>query len=159
MARDDLPDMTTPPTQADRQRLMKLCAHATLQELRASLTALGGQPAFELIRAPEIGLVMLRGRIGGDGAAFNAGEATVTRAVVRLASGEIGFSYLLGRSPEKAKLAALLDAMGQRAEDFRSVESTLVGIVASRADQARSVRRAEAAATRVQFFTLVRGED
>jgi len=102
---------------------------------------------------------MLRGRIGGDGAAFNAGEATVTRAVVRLASGEIGFSYLLGRSPEKSKLAALLDAIGQQPAGLARVESALVSIVAGRVDRDKAVRRSETAATRVQFFTLVRGED
>jgi len=159
MPRDDLAHPHDPPSNHGRQRLMKLCAHATPGELRAALDALGGPPAFELIRAPEIGLVMLRGRIGGDGAAFNAGEATVTRAVVRLASGEIGFSYLLGRVPEQAKLAALIDAMAQRAGAFSGVEAALLTTVASRVERETATRRAEAAATRVQFFTLVRGED
>ena len=159
MPRDDASHANDQPSHADRQRLMKLCAHATLAELHACLAALGGLPDFELIRPPEIGLVMLRGRIGGDGAAFNAGEATVTRAVVRLASGEIGFSYLLGRSPEKSKLAALLDAIGQQPAGLARVESALVSIVAGRVDRDKAVRRSETAATRVQFFTLVRGED
>ena len=48
-------------------------------------------PRYEELRTAETGLVMLRGRIGGDGAPFNLGEATVTRAAVRLASGEVGF--------------------------------------------------------------------
>ncbi len=56
---------------------------------------------------------MLRGRIGGDGAPFNVGEATVTRAAVQLASGETGFGYVLGRDREKARLVALCDALWQ----------------------------------------------
>ena len=36
------------------------------------------------LRAAETGLVMLRGRIGGDGDPFNLGEATVTRAAVQI---------------------------------------------------------------------------
>lgn len=159
MPRDDISRTDDQPSQAQRQRLMKLCAHATLSELQACASTLGGLPAFELIRPPETGLVMLRGRIGGDGAAFNAGEATVTRAVVRLASGQIGFSYLLGRSPEKAKLAAVFDAIGQQPAGFPHIESALVAIVAARIDRDRAQRQTETAATRVQFFTLVRGED
>lgn len=159
MARDDFAHPNTAPGAADRQRLMMLCAPATGAELHACLATLGGVPAFELIRAPEVGLVMVRGRIGGDGAPFNTGEATVTRAVVRIASGEIGFSYLLGRVPEKAKLAAIVDAIGQSAGGFARVETALVATVAARVDRETSMRRAETAATRVQFFTLVRGED
>lgn len=159
MPRDDLAQPNAAPGAAERQRLMMLCAHATPGELQECLVALGGLPSFELIRAPEVGLVMMRGRIGGDGAPFNAGEATVTRAVVRLASGEIGFSYLLGRAPDKAKLAALLDAMAQAPGRYAHVEKALVSIVAARVEQEKSVRRTESAATRVQFFTLVRGED
>lgn len=159
MARDDIPSAPADKSSEGRQRLMKLCAHATAAELDAAMTALGGNPAHELLRAPEVGLVMLRGRIGGDGAPFNAGEASVTRAVVRLASGEMGFAYLLGRAPEKARIAALVDAIAQSPAMAARVEETLLKIVASRVERERAGRRAETAATRVQFFTLVRGED
>ncbi len=67
----------------------------------------------------EDGLVMVRGRIGGDGAPFNLGEATVTRAAVRLASGEVGFGYVLGRDREKARLIALCDALLQSDQPSR----------------------------------------
>ncbi len=60
-------------------------------------------PAHEDLREPENGLVMVRGRIGGDGAPFNLGEATVSRAAVRLATGEVGFGYALGRDRRKAQ--------------------------------------------------------
>ena len=70
-------------------------------------------PAYENLREPENGLVMLRGRIGGDGAPFNLGEATVSRAAVRLATGEVGFGYTLGRDGEKARMIALCDALMQ----------------------------------------------
>ena len=59
-------------------------------------------PDYVELRAAESGLVMVRGRIGGDGAPFNLGEATVTRATVRLASGEVGFAYVLGRDRDLA---------------------------------------------------------
>src|SRR5262249_53936670 len=96
-----------------RKELMRACAEATDAEMEAALAAFGDLAAASDTRPPETGLVMLRGRIGGDGPPFNIGEATVTRAAVRLASGEMGFAYLLGRSHRRARLAALLDALGQ----------------------------------------------
>jgi len=144
---------------ADRQRLMRICSQATLAELSAALARLAPLPAIEVVRQPEVGLIMLRGRMGGDGAQFNAGEATITRAVVRLASGELGFSYLLGRSLEKARLAAIVDALGQSSRFRDRLEIVLLAPVMRRVHTERSLQRAETAATRVQFFTLVRGED
>jgi alpha-D-ribose 1-methylphosphonate 5-triphosphate synthase subunit PhnG len=144
---------------ADRQRLMRICSQATVAELSAALARLAPLPSIEVVRQPEVGLIMLRGRMGGDGAPFNAGEATMTRAVVRLASGELGFSYLLGRSLERARLAAIVDALGQNSRFRDRLEIVLLAPVMRREHAQRSVQRAETAATRVQFFTLVRGED
>ena len=148
---------TGPP--GDRQRLMRICSQATIAELSAALARLAPLPAIEVVRQPEVGLIMLRGRMGGDGAPFNAGEATMTRAVVRLASGELGFAYLLGRSLEKARLAAIVDALGQSPSFRDRLQIVLLAPVMRRLHTERSVQRAETAATRVQFFTLVRGEN
>jgi alpha-D-ribose 1-methylphosphonate 5-triphosphate synthase subunit PhnG len=146
-------------TPGDRQRLMRICSHATVEELSAALARLAPLPPIEVVRQPEVGLIMLRGRMGGDGAPFNAGEATMTRAVVRLPSGELGFSYLLGRSLERARLAAIVDALGQSPSFRDRLQIVLLAPVLRRVDAQRSARRAETAATRVQFFTLVRGEN
>ena len=94
---------------------MAVLAHAEAGEIAARLRALA-LPAHQDLRAPENGLVMLRGRVGGDGAPFNIGEATVSRAAVRLASGEVGFGYTLGRDGEKARLIALCDALVQSSD-------------------------------------------
>ncbi len=75
---------------------MATVARATVEEL-APLDALA-KDGVTLLRRPEIGLVMVRGRIGGDGAPFNMGEATVTRAAVSLPGGEVGFGHVLGRA-------------------------------------------------------------
>jgi alpha-D-ribose 1-methylphosphonate 5-triphosphate synthase subunit PhnG len=103
--------------------------------------------------------VMLRGRIGGDGAPFNLGEATVTRAAVRLASGELGCSYVLGRQPEKARLAALCDALWQHPAHRQRIETDVLAPIRSRLDDDRTRQRARTAATKVEFFTMLRGED
>src|SRR5580700_8521516 len=85
---------------------------AAMAVLAASdAAAIGPLPVHEDVRAGESGMVMVRGRIGGDGAPFNLGEATVSRAAVRLASGETGVGYVLGRDRQKAQMIALCDAM------------------------------------------------
>lgn len=144
---------------AARQVLMRVCADASEAELEAALAGLGDLPAAEELRPPQTGLVMLRGRIGGSGPPFNVGEATVTRAALRLETGAIGFSYLLGRSHRRARLAALVDAMGQDARHRAGLEASLVAPVTARRAEADARTRAETAATKVDFFTLVRGED
>src|SRR3984957_17644875 len=97
---------------AQRKAAMALLAHCDAAEIARYLGAIA-VPAHEELREPENGLVMVRGRIGGDGAPFNLGEATVSRAAVRLATGEVGFGYTLGRDREKARMIALCDAMVQ----------------------------------------------
>lgn len=144
---------------AARQELMGICAQATEAELAAAVDALDPPPEVADVRPAEIGLVMLRGRTGGNGAPFNVGEATVTRAVVRLSTGETGFSYLLGRATRRARLAAILEAAGQRPTYRRSIVQHLIRPVAERVERERRLSRQETAATRVEFFTLVRGED
>ncbi|RYE87423.1 MAG: phosphonate C-P lyase system protein PhnG [Hyphomicrobiales bacterium] len=118
---------------------------------------LGITPEYRLVRGPETGLVMIRGRAGGGGNPFNLGEATVTRATVRLATGEIGHSYALGRDGEKAVRAALLDALWQREPE--RIEAEVLEPLRAAAAEADGQRRAETAATRVNFFTMVRGDD
>jgi alpha-D-ribose 1-methylphosphonate 5-triphosphate synthase subunit PhnG len=143
----------------DRHNLMLACAHASVGELRSAIDACGSTTEAADVRRPEVGLVMLRGRVGGDGAPFNLGEATVTRATVRLATGEIGHGYVLGRNPEKARLAALADALGQRRSVRNILQESLVATVMARLDRERTERAALTAATKVNFFTLARGDD
>lgn len=111
------------------------------------------------VRPAETGLVMLRGRIGGNGAPFNVGEATVTRAAVRLDSGETGFSYVLGRDVRKARLAALCDALWQHQHYRAAIVQYVIAPLETVQQQKRAYQQAQTAATRVDFFTLVRGEN
>src|SRR6266849_2108755 len=101
--------------QAQRKAAMTVLAHSDAAGIASRLDVLA-LPDHENLREPENGLVMVRGRIGGDGAPFNLGEATVARAAVRLATGEIGFGYVLGRDRTKAGLIAMCDALMQRDE-------------------------------------------
>lgn len=138
---------------------MAVLAGADAAQL-ARLWEVSGLPVeAELLRGPETGLVALKGRIGGGGAPFNFGEATVTRATVRLPGGETGHAYALGRDAGKAKTAATLDALAQRAELVPLIEEWIVEPLRVAAARRDAQRRAETAATKVDFFTMVRGED
>ena len=108
--------------QAQRKAAMAVLAHSDAAEIARRLEPIA-VPAYENLREPENGLVMLRGRIGGDGAPFNLGEATVSRAAVRLATGEVGFGYTLGRDGQKAQMIALCDALVQSDEFSEAVEA------------------------------------
>ena len=143
--------------QAQRKAAMTVLAHSDAAKIAGYLEAIA-LPGYENLREPENGLVMVRGRIGGDGAPFNLGEATVSRAAVRITSGEVGFGYTLGRDREKAQMIALCDALVQSNEFAAAVEANVLAPLraAMMATQAR--RAAESAATRVDFYTLVRGE-
>ncbi|PTM97778.1 phosphonate C-P lyase system protein PhnG [Mycoplana dimorpha] len=143
---------------AARKRAMGLLAKATRVELAGAWEALATRPAVTPVRGPETGLVMVRGRIGGGGAPFNLGEVTATRASVRLDCGVVGHGQALGTDGEKARLAAVFDALLQTSEHAAAVERLLDEVAARlKADDARKAR--ETAATRVDFFTMVRGDD
>lgn len=145
--------------QQGRARRMAVLAQADPSQLARLWRDLGIDPAFSLVRGPETGLVTLRGRIGGGGSPFNFGEATVTRATVRLGNGAVGHAWMLGRDHAKAKLAAVIDALAADPAMERSIEASLIAPLARSAADADDAKRAETAATRVDFFTMVRGED
>ena len=120
---------------------------------------LAEKPEVQMVRGPETGLVMVRGRIGGGGSPFNLGEVTVTRATIRLGSGTVGHGQALGTNRQKARLSAIFDALWQEPASREFVEETLLVLVENRIAEAAKRKADETAATRVDFFTMVRGED
>jgi alpha-D-ribose 1-methylphosphonate 5-triphosphate synthase subunit PhnG len=138
---------------------MSILVEATPDELAAAETALGPLPGFRRLRQPETGLVMLRGRTGGGGDPFNVGEATVTRCLIVTEAGTEGAAYHLGRDQRRAEKAALFEALAREPSWRERVETVLLAPVRERLAQERRIQAAKAAATRVDFFTMVRGED
>ena len=150
---------------AERRAWLGLLARATRDELDTALDHVfdpDSRPAFDWLRAPETGLAMVRARMGGTGDPFNTGEATVTRAVLRLKAAQtppmVGIAYQLGRDKRRATLAALCDALLQCEDHAPAIRAHLLGPVARRLAGQRETRRADVATTRVEFFTMVRGE-
>ncbi|MCA1457208.1 phosphonate C-P lyase system protein PhnG [Bradyrhizobium sp. BRP22] len=142
---------------AQRKAAMAVLAQSEAAEISARLSAMA-LPDHKTLREPENGLVMVRGRIGGDGAPFNVGEATVSRAAVLLSTGQVGFGYTLGHDHEKARLIALCDAMAQTDTFADAVEAEVIAPLRTAMAARRSQEAAETAATRVDFYTMVRGE-
>ena len=144
--------------QTPRQRWMGVLARATRSELETAWAGLTPARAYEVVRGPEIGLVMVRGRAGGTGNPFNFGEVTVTRCAVRLADGTAGHCYAAGRDKRKAELAAAFDALLQ-STDGKLLQDTVVTPIARRIERERLTESRKAAATKVEFFTMVRGDN
>jgi alpha-D-ribose 1-methylphosphonate 5-triphosphate synthase subunit PhnG len=144
-------------TQGPRQEALGVLASAEMKDLNGAWETWENRPDVQMIRGPETGLIMLRGRTGGGGAPFNMGEATVSRASVRIATGEIGHGYCLGRDEEKARLIAVIDALFQREPD--NIEFAILRPLRDIAHARDKQRQDQTAATKVEFFTMVRGED
>jgi len=139
-----------------RQEWLSLLAQAPIAILEAWTQS--GIPSHSWIRRPETGLVMVRARVGGTGNKFNFGEVPMTRCAVRLESGQAGIAYIQGRSKRKAELVAIADAMLQSPDCFDRIAKDLLEPIRARLIELAAKRTSDANATRVEFFTLVRGQ-
>lgn len=146
---------TTPhPTQAARALWMGLLARAGAAELAALAAAAAPLPPCTPLRGPETGLVMLRGRAGGGGAAFNLGEMSATRASIRDQAGRIGHATIAGRDTAHALLAARLDAALQDPARHAALDAAILAPLARQEAARRETLARRAAATKVDFFAL-----
>ncbi len=143
---------------AARKAWMSLLAKAPADRLQGLWDGLALAPQYSWLRQPEIGTTMVRGRMGGTGAAFNLGEMTVTRCSLRLEDGRVGHAYVQGRDAARACIAAQVDALMQGPERD-TLEPALIRPLEEAQAAAADARATKAAATRVEFFTMVRGED
>lgn len=158
IAQGAIPPMTVTDasTSADRRAWMGLLARAPAARLAALMP--GDLPAHACLRGPETGAIMVEGRAGGTGARFNIGEMTVTRCTLRLATGEVGHGHVQGRDKGHALNAALIDALMHTGR-AAAIRAAVIGPLAAEEAARRAARAERAAATKVEFFTLVRGED
>jgi alpha-D-ribose 1-methylphosphonate 5-triphosphate synthase subunit PhnG len=147
------PPIPTPETKA-RQRWMAVLARASAPRLASLLESAPPLPPCTVLRGPESGLVMLRGRAGGGGGPFNLGEMSVTRCTVRNAAGFVGHAYVKGRDAQQARLAAELDAALQDPTLRDGIAESVIAPLAAEQSAARASLSAKAAATRVEFFTM-----
>lgn len=163
LARESRPapaqDPASRPDAAPRKHRMAVLANAPAQAVKDAWAAFDAPTAYTCVRGPESGLIALRGRIGGDGPPFHFGEAMITRATVRLEDGTIGHASMLGRDHEKVELAALIDAMAEDEMRAGEIDEAIIQPLQSANADAEAEAAARTRATRVDFFTMVRGED
>jgi|SRR5476649_869463 len=146
-------------TQEQRQRWMAVLAASPPARLAALWQALELRAEYQLVRAPEIGLTQLQARMGATGRRFVMGDMTVTRAVIRLENGTYGYSYIAGRDKAHAELCALADGLMQQAAYQERLQRNLIEPLAALRREQQQMRGTEIAASRVDFFTLVRGDN
>jgi len=144
---------------AARQSIMQVLALADDDALEAAYNGFKNRPDWQFTRKPETGLIMARGRMGGGGAPFNIGEISVTRAAVTLTSGETGHAYCHGRNQRKAAIAAFFDAAWQNPALRPRIESEIIAPLTQHITANDTRKTRETAATKVDFFTLVRGDN
>ncbi|GAB4367872.1 MAG: phosphonate C-P lyase system protein PhnG [Kiloniellaceae bacterium] len=154
--------------EAARRRWMSVLAKAELSDLEHAWEGLAEKPAYDWLRRPEVGMVMVRARAGGTGGRFNLGQMTVTRCALRLLengrgggveTGVVGLGYVQGRSKRHAELAAVFDALLQDAGRRPALEGGVIVPLEAAHAARRDARSRKANATKVNFFTLVRGEN
>lgn len=143
----------------DRKDWMGVLAHAELPDLEAAFAALPEPPGYRMLRGPETGLVMVQGRAGGSGTPFNMGEMTVTRCSIETDDGQVGHAYVAGRAVRHAEIAAAFDALFQHPDAGVYLRRRVLPRLTRAETRRREQRATETAATKVDFFTLVRGED
>lgn len=161
MAQDNNPEQregdALTPSQARRRHWMGVLARADLQELESAWEGLPDKPAYEVLRAPEMGLAMVRARAGNSGKRFNLGEMTLTRCAVRLPGERVGFAWVMGQDVRKAELAAVFDGLMQDPVRVNDVERTVLHPLEARIEQRKALQMQLAEESKVDFFTLVRG--
>lgn len=152
----------SPPVALARKRYLAILARASTAELEEARKLLGDLPDVQQVRPPEVGMTMLRGRIGGTGDTFNLGEATVTRCALRVGGAPLGVGYTLGRERRKAELIAMFDSLlqggDQSAELSALIQREVISVYGAKQSARMDATRQAAATSKVEFFTFVRGE-
>ena len=145
----------SPPT--TRQTWMAILAKSSVADLEQQIKTLGEIPKYTFLRNSEIGLAMVRGRAGGTGEAFNLGEMTVTRCVIKMENIQ-GFGYVGGRSKRHAELAAVCDGLLQQNEWRDRVQELVIQPLHTKLIEHQRKQQNQTEATKVEFFTMLRGE-
>lgn len=141
-----------------RQHWLSLLAHSPASRL-AELLQQHLPPAGDIswLRRAQTGLVMLQGRSGGSGSRFNLGEISVTRASCQIA-GWLGHGWVRGSDGEHAELIAQADALLQNPQCYPPLQAQLLQPLQQELAARREQSARAAAASKVEFFTMVRGE-
>ncbi len=141
-----------------RQALLSVLSKASLSDIEKYWKVLSLDVNYHFLKEPEVGMTMVRAKAGGAGQAFNMGEVTVTRSVIQLDTQQMGFGYTLGRNIEKSTLIAVIDECFQIEQWQPLIKAKLLAPLQKILQKSDSEREEKVAGTKVNFFTMVRGE-
>jgi alpha-D-ribose 1-methylphosphonate 5-triphosphate synthase subunit PhnG len=127
------------------------------EALEAEFAKIKNAPPYVFLKKPASGMIMVRGRVSGSGRLANIGEMLISRCVVDL-QGFTGCGYTPFESLRHCELAAVLDALAQH-PDFAEECLRLEEGLRARLREKEAAELEEAEGTRVEFFTVRRGED
>jgi alpha-D-ribose 1-methylphosphonate 5-triphosphate synthase subunit PhnG len=144
-------------TNLARAQWMSLLAQADPAELAQAMAAHAPPADATWLRPAQTGLYMLRGRIGGSGQRFNLGEVSVTRCSVQIGA-HVGHAWVRGSDARHAELAACADARLQDEAQRPQLQAQLLEPLREALQARRDAASRKAAASKVEFFTVVRGE-
>ena len=74
-------------------------------------------------------------------------------------TGEVGHGYVTGRNKRHAEMAAVFDALLQNENWTARLLENVIAPIDERLQKSKNERQAKVASTKVDFFTMVRGED
>ena len=123
--------------------------------VKSLLGMLSGQ-YISIIKPPQTGLLMMTVQDSFD-TDFYLGEILVTEAEVEW-RGKIGYAMVMGDEPEKAMLAASIDAVMQG--DNEDLKKLLRGFLSEQNEKINSIRAKESvlvAKTKVSFESMSKG--
>ena len=146
----------TPERRAEALRVLAAANPDQLTRLAAPIVA---DHAFDVLRAPEAGLVMVRARLANTGDRYNLGEVTVTRCVVRHApsagqAAVAGVGHVMGLNSAHALVVAQIDALLQLPALHGLLWSSVIEPLQHAMKQKQQAERANTETSRVRFFTL-----
>ena len=150
--------METTHTIEEKQNWMRLLALSPTTILEHELEKLENVPEYILLKQPEVGLAMIQARACGNGASFNFGEIPLTRCAISL-DGHIGYGYVSGRKKRHAVMMAIFDALLQNPKRHKALQENVLTPIAQLLADKKEQKVKETSSTKVDFFTMVRGED
>ena len=103
-------------------------------------------------------MIMVRAKADGSKKRFNLGEVIVSRCVLEVNQKYLGVSWVLGSNLKHVELAALFDGLMQDPEYHGKLNLSLLQALKEKQKKKDDIIVKDAADTKVEFFTLKRGE-
>jgi alpha-D-ribose 1-methylphosphonate 5-triphosphate synthase subunit PhnG len=141
-----------------RQQWIAVLAKSSRKDLEEALHRLPRKPRYHFMRQPETGAIMVRARAGGSGLKFNLGEVSVSRCIVKIDNGHVGCGYVMGRDHRHAELVSVFDGLLQDKTLQRRILDSVIDPLENKILERKELNSKKTAATKVDFFTMLRGE-